>query len=214
MKSSSQLLKPDLIDWESQWAQFAPNFKNGKAHIDLTRYGTRKTLTLQPGPGFGDLSHPTTSLMLACMEGEIQERTILDIGCGSGILSLGALLMGAKRAIGIDIDEGALFHARQNAKLNQLQRLASFSNVLPKRASGIVLINMILSEQKTVLQQIPDLPLRASLWITSGILADQRNEALSLIEQLDLSLLEEKQEGEWISLKCKRTISLPRNDSL
>lgn len=194
----------DGIDWESQWAQFAPGFKNGRAHIDLSCYGTQKTLLLRPGSGFGDLSHPTTSLMLSCMAGEVEGQTILDIGCGSGILSLAALLMGAKKAIGIDIDEGALQHAELNSELNRLEERARFSQILPKRTHGVVLINMILSEQKTVLETIPNLPSRASLWIASGFLIEQRGAALAFIQELGLRLLEEKQKGEWLSLKCKR----------
>lgn len=207
MQNSSQPLptpNPNLVDWEDQWAQFAPGFQNGKAHIDLTRFGTKKTLLLHPGPGFGDLSHATTSLMLSCMKGEMQGRIALDIGCGSGILSLAALLMGATQSIGIDIDEEAILHARQNAKLNQLQQSARFAKALPKHSRGIVLINMILSEQKVVLQELPDLPLRASLWIASGILAEQRQETLIFAEKLSLQFLEEKQEGEWIAMKFKR----------
>jgi ribosomal protein L11 methyltransferase len=131
----------------------------------------------------------------------MENETVLDIGCGSGILSLAALLMGATSAYGIDIDEGALNHARENARLNHLGKYTHFSNFLPKKKKGIVLINMILSEQKTVLQQIPDLPKRASLWITSGILATQKKDALAFTSKLGLTFLEEKQQGEWIALK-------------
>ncbi len=197
-------MQKTTVDWESQWAQFAPNFHQGKAHIDLTSYGTPKTLLLKPGPGFGDLSHPTTSLMLRFMNGVIKNETALDIGCGSGILSLAALLMGASDAYGIDIDGDALIHARENARLNQLEKFSHFSTSLPNKKKGIVFINMILSEQKSVLQQIPDLPERASLWITSGILATQKEEALIFMSQFGLLLLEEKQKGEWISLKLGR----------
>ncbi len=206
MKNSSPPLRiqnPNHIDWKDQWARFAPGFQNGKAHIDLTRFGVKKTLLLYPGPGFGDLSHPTTSLMLSCMEGEMQDRIALDIGCGSGILSLAALLMGASRSIGIDIDEEAILHARQNAKLNQLRQSTNFARTLPKRSRGIVLINMILSEQKLVLKEIPDLPRRASLWIASGILVEQKQEAQDFAESLGLQFLEEKKEGEWIAMKFK-----------
>ena len=196
----------DGVDWESQWAEFAPGFKDGYAHVDLSRFGMTKTLLLRPGPGFGDLSHPTTSLMLSCMAGEMEGQTILDIGCGSGILSLAALLMGAKNAIGIDIDAEALRHARKNGALNQLQRTALFSKTLPRQTRGVVLINMILSEQKTVLETIPDLPSRASLWIASGFLVEQRSAALSLIHTLGFTPIEEKQEDEWLALKCKKFI--------
>ncbi len=199
-----QKAKADQIDWVRQWAQFAPNFRDGKAHIDLTSFGSPKTLRLQPGPGFGDLSHPTTSLMLNLMKGLMEKESVLDIGCGSGILSLAALLMGASRAYGIDIEEEALTHAKSNARLNQLETASHFSNSLPHKTKGIVLINMILSEQKIVLEQIPNLTERASLWITSGILATQKEDALALTRQLGLSLLEEKQQGEWIALKLQK----------
>ncbi len=198
--------KINTVDWESQWAQFAPGFKRGKAHIDLSRYGTKKTLLLQPGPGFGDLSHPTTSLMLFLMAKEMHGRVALDIGCGSGILSLAALLMGAEKAFGIDIDDGALLHARQNAKLNHLQQSGHFAKTLPKRFSGVVLINMILSEQRQVLQKIPDLPSRASLWIASGFLVEQRKDALDFTNELGLHLLEEREENGWMALKLSPSI--------
>ena len=72
--------------WDQQWELFAPQFKEGKAHIDLTDYGVCKTLQLYPGPGFGDLSHPTTRLVLQLMKPHLQQRLAIDIGCGSGIL--------------------------------------------------------------------------------------------------------------------------------
>lgn len=191
----------DTVDWHEQWAQFAEGFHEGKAHISLSRFGTNHTLYLLPGPGFGDLSHPTTHLMLEMMTGSLHHQTALDIGCGSGILSLAALFMGAPFAYGIDIDESALLHAQQNALLNQLESRAHFARTLPKQAHGIVLFNMILLEQKTVLQEIPHLPHLAQTWICSGILDKQRNEALSFYRSLKLELVEEKKRGEWLSFK-------------
>ena len=123
------------VDWENQGALFAENFKDGKAHIDLQRFGTPATLKLYPGPGFGDLSHPTTNLMLELMQGALTGQIALDIGCGSGILSLAALLMGAKKAYGVDIDAEALLHAEKNADLNGLI-YASFSRFLPTSEQG------------------------------------------------------------------------------
>ena len=103
--------------WEKQWELFAPNFKNGKAHIDLTPYGCPEILQLYPGPGFGDLSHPTTRIVLELMQPYIQNHAVLDIGCGSGILSLAAAAMGASEVYGYDIDPEAVEHAKKNATL-------------------------------------------------------------------------------------------------
>ncbi len=83
----------------------------------------KKTLLLKPGPGFGDLSHPTTSLMLKLMKlnlASMQAGAVLDVGSGSGILALAASLLGSGDVAGIDIDREANRHARKNARLNCL----------------------------------------------------------------------------------------------
>jgi len=180
-----------MINWDEQWAQFAENFYDGKAHISLGN----ATLLLLPGPGFGDLSHPTTRLMLQLMAGRVKNQTVLDIGCGSGILTLAALLLGAKSAIGIDIDPEALVHAKKNAKLNNLN--ATFTDKIPSKHYSIALMNMILPEQKAVTKP------QADLWITSGILVQQRKEYHALTETCDWKLLEEKRCGEWLGFVFK-----------
>lgn len=191
------------IDWNEQWAQFAEGFRDGFAHIDLSPFGREAILRLAPGPGFGDLSHPTTRLMLELMANRIKGERVWDIGCGSGILALAARLMGASSAFGIDIDPEAISHAQANLGHNRLDRVF-FSRHLPaKPPRGLVLINMILSEQKAVLSQIPFLPSLAAEWICSGILESQRAEALGFAEALGLILVEEKQLGEWLGFRFK-----------
>jgi ribosomal protein L11 methyltransferase len=193
------------VSWTDQWSQFASDFRNGYAHIHLEPFGSSKTLNLTPGPGFGDLSHPTTYLMLELMSCRMKNETVIDVGCGSGILALAALRMGAKKAYGIDIDPEALIHARTNATLNHLNRKASFSYSLPKVVKeGIVLINMILSEQKNVLHAHPKLPPMAKLWIASGFLRSQRKKAIAFTQELNLELIEEKSRGNWLGCIFKQ----------
>ena len=86
--------KKFTVNWEEQWALFAESSFDGKAHIDLSQFGGASTLLLLPGPGFGDLSHPTTYLMLKMMQNRVQNLPVLDIGTGSGILALAALSLG------------------------------------------------------------------------------------------------------------------------
>ena len=190
--------KKFTVNWEEQWALFAESFWEGKAHIDLSQFGGASTLLLLPGPGFGDLSHPTTYLMLKMMQNRVQNLPVLDIGTGSGILSLAALLLGASSAIGLDIDPEALAHARTNAKLNHLK--ARFVKALPKSvpASNICLINMILSEQKIALSQIEHYNRLSKMWIVSGILAEQKEKYLRLTRSWGWEVKEEHRKKGWL----------------
>lgn len=195
------------VSWTDQWSLFAEEFRDGKAHINLSRFGADQTLLLLPGAGFGDLSHPTTYLMLELMQNNMLGQIALDIGCGSGILSLSALLMGAQFAYGIDIDPAAISHAKQNASLNHLEKRCQFSEKLPIiKEPGIVLMNMILPEQKFVIEENPSLPGLSKLWITSGILESQKKEALDFLESLGLRCLKEKQRGEWIAFELNKAL--------
>lgn len=159
-----------------------------------------------------DIDSLRTCLMLELMKGCVSGEIILDLGCGSGILSLAALMMGAKRAHGIDIDPAAIAHARQNTILNHLEKWARFSEALPKfSAKPVILINMIFTEQQILISENPDLPKRAKLWITSGILKNQRKKALSFLSGLDLQIIEEAKRGEWIGFKGK---PLPQSEGM
>jgi ribosomal protein L11 methyltransferase len=180
------------VDWEQQWSLFAPNFRDGKAHIDLGG----PILRLIPGAGFGDLSHPTTQMMIELLKKHSAGHSIVDIGTGSGILSLAALLLGSPTALGLDIDLEALAHARENARLNGLQERFSAALSLPKSLpQSIFLMNMILPEQKEIS------PAKwnrfAKLWIVSGILVEQREQYLELAKLWKWTPLEEVRKGEW-----------------
>jgi ribosomal protein L11 methyltransferase len=182
------------VDWGAQWALFAEGFKEGKAHIDLSPFGGTGILRLYPGPGFGDLSHPTTRLMLQLMRGKVSKESIVDIGSGSGILTLAALLMGSGPSLGIDIDPDAIIHANENAKLNGLK--ARFSLQLPTLThTSIFLMNMIFPEQRGVS------PFRFNAhvkkWITSGVLEEQKAAYLAQAAQWGWRLEEEQSLEGW-----------------
>jgi ribosomal protein L11 methyltransferase len=180
-----QALEP-AVDWHEQWAQFAPHFKEGYAHLDCG-------LRLAPGGGFGDLSHPTTRLMLRLLEGRCAGQVVLDIGCGSGVLTLAAVKMGASHAYGIDIDPVALQHATHNQQLNELENQTTFSSTWQGPAT-LILMNMISSEQQVAWNPRP-----FNTLITSGILSSQREAYLKWASSQGWTLLEEHQEDDWLS---------------
>jgi len=188
------------VDWVAQWELFAENFYDGKAHIDLSQFGGTSELLLLPGPGFGDLSHPTTYLMLELMQGNVKGQRILDIGCGSGILSLAALQLGAVSAMGIDIDPEAIQHAQRNADLNQLEAVFGVDLLVEATGNQALLMNMILPEQKIVMEQKDLLNSAAKTWITSGILASQCEEYYAWATRWGWTLKKELQRGEWLGM--------------
>lgn len=179
------------INWKKQWEDHAPTFKNGQAHIPLPG---GKTFPLDPGPGFGDYSHPTTQLMLAHMPPLVKNKPVVDIGCGSGILSIAAAHLGAASVHGIDICPLALTHAKQNAALNHLA--LAFSSTHHTSTPSIYLMNMIPLEQQDAIKAVS--PAKGSLFLISGLLAKK-----PYTPPLLLTPIARHTKGEWACILMK-----------
>lgn len=185
----------DAIDWREQWTQFSPYYREGLVRVPLNR----GTLLLEPGPGFGDCSHPTTRLVLDLMAPYVAGTAVIDVGCGSGVLSLAAALLGARSVQGIDIEEEALVHARRNALLNPLPLSVVFSTALESAPPGelLIVMNMIVSEQEAAWAFLPCLHGRPARLITSGILKTERSQYLALTDSWGFKLDSECASDGW-----------------
>lgn len=179
------------INWKKQWEDHAPTFKNGQAHIPLLN---GKTFPLDPGPGFGDYSHPTTRLMLIHMAPLVKNRPVIDIGCGSGILSIAAHHLGATTVHGIDICPLALSHARHNAILNHAP--LTFSPTYHTKTPALYLMNMIPLEQQDAIKSVSPAP--GSYFLISGLLASK-----PYTPPLPLTPISRHQEDEWACVLMK-----------
>lgn len=187
------------IDWEQQWAEHGLDYYDGLVHVDLSSYGF-KTVLLKPGPGFGDLSHPTTLMMIKMMAPYIKKQRILDIGCGSGVLSICAKAMVAKEVVGVDIDEPAVEHAKANAILNKMKKNIQFGLVTEKKDYDLVLMNMIMSEQKEAWSFVQP---KAKMIITSGIRIEEREKYLNLTQSWGWEPFDEIDSEDWLCLCFK-----------
>lgn len=197
------------IDWKAQWEAHGLNFRDGLLHIPLNLFGSfTQEIRLEPGPGFGDLSHPTTHLMLHLMGRYVSHQEVVDIGCGSGILTLAAAAMGASKAYGIDIDPQAVEHSRANAKLNQLESVCQF--FLPSEFNVnlqpplVMAINMIFSEQQEAYAALPALHSLPGLWITSGIRQEERENYLKQFSLWNGQLIDELEQEGWLGFVFKK----------
>lgn len=134
-------------------------------------------LLLDPGLAFGTGTHPTTSLCLQWLDGEpVAGRQVLDFGCGSGILAIAALLLGAERAVGTDIDVQALEASRENANRNGIDpaRFALYLPAdLPNEPADVVVANILAGPLVGLAEQITRLTRIGGRLALSGILAEQ-----------------------------------------
>lgn len=193
-------IKEPIIDWNAQWKDFNQS-QNNLTEIDLNLFLKSKSKTsiyLKPGPGFGSDQHDTTFLMLKLM-GQYLEDSILDIGCGSGVLSIAAAKWGMKKVYALDIDSKALIHTEENALLNQVNisvldyKKLNNRNILPK----LCLMNMISSEQTEALTFLLPFLKKTTLFITSGILKTEKTNYLSHSFFSQLKLIKSLDRGIW-----------------
>ncbi len=162
-------------------------------------------VVLDPGLAFGTGSHPTTGLCLTWLaEHPPQKKVVIDYGCGSGILSVAALKLGAKHVYAVDIDEQALIATKQNAEVNQIQTnmlSIEYPDTLETPAD-IIMANILLAPLLTLKARFEALLNPNGMLVISGILANQVDELMG-VYQSAFSLVESEREGDWAMLYLK-----------
>jgi len=162
---------------------------------------------LDPGLAFGTGTHPTTSLCLQWLDGlDLVGKTVIDFGCGSGILAIAALKLGAAHAIGIDIDPQAIQSSRDNARRNGVEdRLALYlSQDKPNDLrADVVVANILAGPLREMTPLIGALPKTGGLLGLSGILASQAaSVAAAYADRFQLDPVAEKEE--WCRITGRR----------
>lgn len=133
-------------------------------------------IELDPGLAFGTGTHPTTRLCLEWLDRtDLSGLTIIDYGCGSGILAVAALKLGAKRALGVDIDDQALTATIDNAKRNAVIDRLQVSSVdsMPREPDHVVLANILAEPLIELAEQLAELVLPRGSIVLSGLLEKQ-----------------------------------------
>ena len=170
---------------------------------------TMACLTLEPGMAFGTGAHPTTRLALTLLARYVSKETVgrlLDVGCGSGILSLGALQLGAASAFGVDIEAEAVIVARQNAERNGLQDRAEFQQGSLELAHGtyaVIAANIYLGPLVNMMHALKQHLEPHGVMILSGILAFQENALRTALDTARLVVVEQLVEDNWVALAVR-----------
>ena len=172
-------------DWERSWMDnFQPMRFGQRLWIVPSWHAAPEpeavNLLLDPGLAFGTGTHPTTALCLEWLDGQdLNDCTVIDFGCGSGILAIAALLLGAPQAIGTDIDPQALEASRDNTGRNGIDP-ARFPVYLPadmpQQPADVVVANILAGPLVSLAPQITALVKAGGRLALSGILAEQAEE--------------------------------------
>ena len=202
-------------DWERAWMdQYAPLSFGARTWIvpwnhdlpDGAQQHDAAVVRLDPGLAFGSGTHPTTSLCLQWLDaladaGELDGRAVLDFGCGSGILAIAALKLGAQRAVGVDNDPQALTATHDNAQRNGVEeRMAVFlPQDEPAAQYPIVVANILASALDALADTLAARVAPGGRIALSGILAGQEDALLDRYGAW-FEALAVAQEGDWIRI--------------
>ncbi|MBQ7689398.1 MAG: 50S ribosomal protein L11 methyltransferase [Clostridia bacterium] len=203
-------------DWQNNWRQYFQPMPIGEklliqpAWIPLTDAGQRRVLTIEPGLAFGTGNHETTRLCLQALENHITPQTqMLDVGCGSGILSVAAMLFGAKSALGVDIDPLAVKVAKDNGALNGFSEpaLRFLQGNLTDHVSGkfnLVTANIVADAIIKLTPDIIPFMLPDAVYIVSGIIEPRAEEVSSALSENGFSVTAVHEENGWVCMESKR----------
>lgn len=208
-------------DWANNWKEFFKPTKIGKRVLIQPEWEkfegeTNRTIfTVNPGMTFGTGTHHTTKLCIEEIENAVdEEKTVLDIGCGSGILSIISLLLGAKEAYALDIDPACEHVAYENADLNNIDKskyhvysgdILSDKELFEKlncRKYDVIVANIVADVIIALLPTVKKLIKGGGVFICSGIIEERIADVEKAFAENNMEIAALKRSGEWAAIKC------------
>lgn len=213
IEHSIELLDCAEEDWRNNWKKYFNPIPVGEKLLvrpswrDDYDAGERKVLSIDPGLAFGTGGHETTRLCLEMCEKYLKDgESVLDVGCGSGILGIATLLLGAKDAVGVDIDEVAVRTAKENAEINGVgDRFTAICGSFTDKVEGkydIVLANIVADAIMFLSEGIKDFMKSDAVYVMSGII-DTRAEEVKMSVSRHFDIIEEHLENGWACFAAK-----------
>ncbi len=215
-------------NWMEAWKQHYKPILIGTRLVILPAWmdspePNRVTIKIDPGMAFGTGTHPTTQLCLALMEKFFDDGksfiinrplSVIDVGCGSGILSIAAIKLGAEKALGVDIDAASITNALENAETNQIGKdlileVGSVQEILDGKFSFKKAPLVVANILAPVIIRLFDAGLAKLIdsqgaIILSGILQEQEQSVIEAAQAKGLSLKERSQMGDWVAVTMIR----------
>lgn len=202
-------------DWENNWKKYFKPMPVGERLLirpiweDEYEAGDRAVLHLEPGLAFGSGTHDTTRLCLETLEKYAYPgKTVLDVGCGSGILSVASLLLGADSAVGVDIDALAVKTAKENGITNGFDepQFTVLKGSTTDKVTGkfdIVAANIVADIIIGLCKNVKDFMNPDAIFITSGIIVPREEDVLAAFAENGLEVIARHESGGWLCFEAK-----------
>lgn len=214
-------------EWENNWREYYKPFKVGEKLVvcpsweEYQPQDGERVLLIEPGSSFGTGQHYTTRLCLELLEQHLSEGArLLDLGCGTGILSIGALHLGAKSAVAVDIEDNAVAAAIENAAMNgygEADYLAMCGDILADgellgrvTACGgeggydIIVVNIVADVIIAMSGLFDGLLAEGAPVICSGVIDERRGDVLAAMDNAGFALIGEREENGWCAFAFRR----------
>ena len=211
----ASIVEKDDEDWANNWKKYYKPLEIGKSLAIVPEWeeyeSNRKIIKINPGMAFGTGTHESTYMCLELLEKYVKKGDeIFDIGCGSGILAIAALKLGAKRALAIDIDEKCIDASHENAKLNDVEdkmeiKKGNLLDVVKGRADLIVsniIAEIIVDEIKNLKNHMD----KDGIFITSGIIKERREMVMDALAENGFEIIDEIEKNNWLAIVGKLNV--------
>jgi ribosomal protein L11 methyltransferase len=213
-ENTIEIRKIKQKDWLGDWKKsFEPIFIDNDIVIipdwDQPSYTDKTVIRIKPGMAFGTGAHPTTQLCLKALKKCIKSgERIIDIGCGSGILSILCAKLGASYVWGLDIDQDAIENAGENLTLNQIGNIIEIKQGTvtassPPEPFDIAVANLTKKEIVESFTSVRTQVKPKGTLIFSGILKEEESEMRDFLEKQNIRIVEITRQEEWICFACK-----------
>ena len=205
----------DDKDWNENWKKYFHPIEIGKKLAVVPSWEKydnkdgRTVLSIDPGAAFGTGTHATTSLCLELLQDYITPDTqMLDIGCGSGILALASVLLGAERAVGVDIDAQSVKTAKENAEINNISaKTEFFVGDLADKVTGkyrVVCANIVADVIIRLLPDAANFLAEDAPLIISGIIDIRKDDVLKAVKENGFRVSAERYRDNWCAFVLKK----------
>lgn len=201
-------------DWSESWKKYYKPKKIGKRIVikpTWEKYEKEDNdiiIELDPGMAFGTGTHETTMMCVRQLERYVKQGdTVFDIGCGTGILAIAAAKLGARKCIGIDLDETSVKVAKENVMNNKVEDVVEIRNGnlldIIKGKANIIVSNIIANVIIQLAQEIGNFLSDDGVFVASGILLDKVDEVKNALEEQGMEIIHEEVMGEWVCIVSK-----------
>ncbi len=201
-------------DWFKDWKKsFEPIFVDKNIVIvpdwDQKSYPDNTVIRIKPGMAFGTGAHPTTQLCLKALKKYLESgERVIDVGCGSGILSILCAKLGASYILGLDIDQDAIENTEENLALNQVENLVEIKQGTvtaspPPEPFDVAVVNLTKKEIVESFSNIRTQVKPKGTLIFSGILEEEESEMKDFLEKRNVRIVEITRQEDWICITCR-----------